>query len=121
MSPDRWKITGAPGRARIEAVYCRGLGRATRRPLPRMKSSVASSIRPLLGSARRSLSEVISEGEVYHAGRQLAAVNCPSCRPSSWQAAGASGASAGEGLLDQIADNVRCGDVAFLDSISIGR
>src|SRR6185437_14820126 len=64
MSPERWKMTCAPGMARIEAVYWRGLGRATRTPLERMKSSVASSMRPLLGSARRSLSEVMMGGEI---------------------------------------------------------
>src|SRR5438477_1730370 len=74
MSPDRWKITCAPGRARIEAVYCRGLGRATRSPLLRMKSRVASSMRPLLGSARRSLSEVmVGKAHSSMGRRQVAA------------------------------------------------
>ena len=48
----------------MEAVYCRGLGRATRKPLPRMKSSAASSMRPLLGSAKRiTIMNFLSTGE----------------------------------------------------------
>src|SRR5712691_9325477 len=100
MSPDRWKITCAPGSDRIEAVYWRGLGRATRKPLLRMKSSVASSMRPLLGSARRSFSEVMSGGPILSRCRQLAGL----------------GSSTSEGLLHEVADDMRGGDVRLLDA-----